>query len=308
MINRTLIRLKIVQLVYAFYQNEGKNMAVAEKELLTSLAKSYELYHYMLLLMVKVTDYALRQVEHRSALNEAAHAGEEISYNFVENKFIKQLSENVQLRAFVEDYKISWDGEVQYLKGLYEKIQSEDFYKTYAALKQTTYEQDRELWRMIYRQIIAKDDLLTDLIEDMSLYWNDDRTIVDSFVVKTIKSFAQEAGAEQELLPDFRNSEDKEFAVRLFHQTLANAKYYQQLISDSSRNWDTDRMAFMDVIIIQIAIAELLSFPLIPTSVTVNEYVEIAKYYSTPKSYRYINGMVDAIARRLKDEKKLMKE
>lgn len=308
MINRTLIRLKIVQLVYAYYQNEGKTLAVAEKELLQSLAKSYELYNYMLLLMVKVTDYARRQVEHQSALNQAAHADEEISYNFVDNRFIEQLSGNVQLRTFVEDHKISWDNEIAYLKGLYERILATDFYKTYAGLKETTYEQDRELWRVIYRQLIMKDDLLTEVIEDMSLYWNDDRDIVDSFVVKTIKMFEDANGAEQELLPDFKDSEDKEFALRLFKQTIANARYYQELISQSSRNWDADRMAFMDVVIMQIAIAELLSFPQIPISVTVNEYVEIAKYYSTPKSYRYINGLVDAIARRLKDEHKLMKQ
>lgn len=308
MINRTLIRLKIVQLVYAYYQNEGKTLAVAEKELLHSLAKSYELYNYMLLLMVKVTGYARRQIEHQTELNLAAHADEEISHNFVENKFIEQLSENVQLMTYVEDHKLSWDNEIAYIKALYEKIQAEEFYKTYSALNEPTYEQDRELWRCIYRQVIAKDELLTDLIEDMSLYWNDDRAIVDSFVIKTIKMFEQEAGAEQNLLPDFKDSEDKEFAVRLFHQAIANSRYYQDLITESSRNWAADRMAFMDVVIMQIAIAELLSFPMIPTSVTVNEYVEISKYYSTPNSYRYINGLVDAIAKRLKHEHKLMKD
>lgn len=308
MINRTLIRLKIVQLVYAYYQNEGKTLAVAEKELLHSLAKSYELYNYMLLLMVKVTGYARRQIEHQTELNLAAHADEEISHNFVENKFIEQLSENVQLMTYVEDHKLSWDNEIAYIKALYEKIQAEKFYKTYSALNEPTYEQDRELWRCIYRQVIAKDELLTDLIEDMSLYWNDDRAIVDSFVIKTIKMFEQEAGAEQNLLPDFKDSEDKEFAVRLFHQAIANSRYYQDLITESSRNWAADRMAFMDVVIMQIAIAELLSFPMIPTSVTVNEYVEISKYYSTPNSYRYINGLVDAIAKRLKHEHKLMKD
>ncbi len=300
--------MKIVQLVYAYYQNEGKTLAVAEKELLHSLAKSYELYNYMLLLMVKVTGYARRQIEHQTELNLAAHADEEISHNFVENKFIEQLSENVQLMTYVEDHKLSWDNEIAYIKALYEKIQAEEFYKTYSALNEPTYEQDRELWRCIYRQVIAKDELLTDLIEDMSLYWNDDRAIVDSFVIKTIKMFEQEAGAEQNLLPDFKDSEDKEFAVRLFHQAIANSRYYQDLITESSRNWAADRMAFMDVVIMQIAIAELLSFPMIPTSVTVNEYVEISKYYSTPNSYRYINGLVDAIAKRLKHEHKLMKD
>lgn len=307
MINRTLIRLKVVQLVYAYYQNEGKTLPAAEKELLFSLGKAYELYHLLLLLPVGVTEYARRQVERLHELTQATHAETPVSFNFVNNKFVKQLSENVQLSEYKEEHKCTWDNEIAYLRNLYDRIVGADFYQEYIGKGETSYEEDRELWRCIFKQIVMKDELLDDVLEDLSLYWNDDRGIVDSFVLKTIKSFAQEEGDAQELLPDFKDSEDKEFAVRLFHQTITNAEYYQDLIYGFSKNWDASRMAYMDVIIMQIAIAEMLSFPMIPLTVTMNEYVEIAKYYSTPKSFKYINGLIDAIAHKLKDEHKLMK-
>ena len=307
MINRVLIRLKIVQIVYAFYQNGGKNLDTAEKELFFSLSKAYDMYNYLLLLMVEITKQAERKQS--AAKNKLLPTAEELYPNtkFVDNRFIAQLEMNKQLLEFSETQKKTWENEAEFVKSLCEKIMDSDIYKEYMASETSSYEEDRELWRKIYKRIIFNNDELDQVLEDQSLYWNDDKEIVDTFVLKTIKRFDEKNGAKQELLPEFKDEDDQDFARRLFRRTILNADYYRHLISENTRNWDLDRVAFMDVIIMQIALAEILSFPNIPVSVTLNEYVEIAKLYSTPKSGSFINGTLDGIVNVLKKENKLTK-
>ena len=170
-----------------------------------------------------------------------------------------------------------------------------------------SYEADREVWRRLYKTLIMDNEELDNVLEEKSLYWNDDKEIVDTFVLKTIKRFEPDSNATQELLPEYKDDEDKDFARKLFRATILNADQYQRYMSEASRNWDFSRLAYMDVVIMQIAIAEMLTFPNIPVNVTINEYVDLAKIYSTPKSYGYINGMLDNIARHLIDLGLLLK-
>lgn len=307
MINRTLIRLKIIQLMYAFYQNGDKNIETAEKELLFSLSKAYDLYNYLLMLMVAITRYGVSVVDHLEVVNKAAHIDDEVSHRFIDNKFTMQLEENAALNEFKKNQKKSWDNEIAYIKKLYEDIVASDIYAEYMNLEKVDYNDDREFWRKIYKNIIMKDEQLDDVIEDQSLYWNDDRAIVDTFVLKTIKRFDPANGVNQELMPEYKDIEDRDFATRLFRRTILNDEYYRELIGRCVKNWEFNRLAFMDVIIMQVAVAELLTFPNIPISVTINEYVEIAKWYSTPKSASYVNGIIDSVAKLLKKEKKLIK-
>lgn len=307
MINRVLIRLKIVQIVYAYYQNGGKNLDTAEKELFFSLSKAYDLYNYLLLLMVEVTKQANKRLN--AAKNKLVPTKEELFPNtkFVENRFIAQLEVNKQLLEFSNNQKKIWENEADFVKTLCDKILESDIYKEYMASETSSYEEDRELWRKLYKNIIFNNIELDQVLEDQSLYWNDDKEIVDTFVLKTIKRFDEKNGAKQELLPEFKDEEDQDFARRLFRRTILNADYYRHLISENTKNWDLDRVAFMDVVIMQIALAEILSFPNIPVSVSLNEYVEIAKLYSTPKSGGFINGTLDGIVNSLKKENKLTK-
>lgn len=307
MINRVLIRLKIVQIVYAYYQNGGKNLDTAEKELFFSLSKAYDLYNYLLLLMVEVTKQANKRLN--AAKNKQVPTKEELFPNtkFVENRFIAQLEVNKQLLEFSNNQKKTWENEADFVKTLCDKILESDIYKEYMASETSSYEEDRELWRKLYKNIIFNNIELDQVLEDQSLYWNDDKEIVDTFVLKTIKRFDEKNGAKQELLPEFKDEEDQDFARRLFRRTILNADYYRHLISENTKNWDLDRVAFMDVVIMQIALAEILSFPNIPVSVSLNEYVEIAKLYSTPKSGGFINGTLDGIVNSLKKENKLTK-
>lgn len=307
MINRVLIRLKIVQIVYAYYQNGGKNLDTAEKELFFSLSRAYDLYNYLLLLMVEVTKQANKRLN--AAKNKLVPTKEELFPNtkFVENRFIAQLEVNKQLLEFSNNQKKTWENEADFVKTLCDKILESDIYKEYMASETSSYEEDRELWRKLYKNIIFNNIELDQVLEDQSLYWNDDKEIVDTFVLKTIKRFDEKNGAKQELLPEFKDEEDQDFARRLFRRTILNADYYRHLISENTKNWDLDRVAFMDVVIMQIALAEILSFPNIPVSVSLNEYVEIAKLYSTPKSGGFINGTLDGIVNSLKKENKLTK-
>ena len=307
MINRVLIRLKIVQIIYAYYQNGGKNLDTAEKELFFSLSKAYDLYNYLLLLMVEVTKQANKKLN--AAKNKLIPTKEELFPNtkFVENRFIAQLEVNKQLLDFAGNQKKTWENEADFVKSLCEQIMESDIYKEYMASETSSYEEDREVWRKICKKIIFNNAELDQVLEDQSLYWNDDKEIVDTFVLKTIKRFEEKNGAKQELLPEFKDDEDQDFARRLFRRAILNSDYYRHLISENTKNWDLDRVAFMDVIIMQIALAEVLSFPNIPVSVSLNEYVEIAKLYSTPKSGGFINGTLDGIVNQLKKENKLTK-
>ena len=306
MINRELIRIKVVQLTYAYYQNGNKNIDTAEKELFFSLSKAYDLYNTLLLLIVAITREERHRVE--IATQRAQREGTDApSQKFAYNKFAVQLEDNKMLQDFVEAQKLSWAGDIEFLRKMCNLIESSSIYTDYMSSEEDSYEADREVWRKIYKQLIQNNEDLDALLEEKSLYWNDDREIVDTFVLKTIKRFEQANGSEQELLPEYKDDEDKEFARKLFRATIINADQYQHYMSEASRNWDFGRLAYMDIVIMQIAIAEMLTFPNIPVSVTINEYVDLAKLYSTSKSAGYINGMLDSIARFLVDNGMMLK-
>ena len=306
MINRELIRIKVVQLTYAYYQNGNKNMDNAEKELIFSLSKAYDLYNMLLALIVAVTKEARRHVE--IAEQRAKREGTAMpSQKFAYNKFAIQLEENKQLNDFIGNQKQVWENDVEFVRKLYGQIEQSQIYQEYMETDDDSYEADRELWRKLYKALIQDNEEMDSLLEEKSLSWNDDKEIVDTFVIKTIKRFDPKNGKHQELLPEYKDIEDKDFARKLFRSTILNADQYQRYMSDASRNWDFSRLAYMDVVIMQIALAEMLTFPNIPISVTINEYVELAKTYSTPKSGGYINGMLDSIARHLVRTGKLMK-
>lgn len=309
MINRELIRLKVVQLSYAYYQNGSHQLATAENDLFTSLSKAYDLYLYMLELMVEITRIAERA--YLTAIQRAERLGETQRPNprFVNNQFVAQLRVNHQLQDFRENQKKTWANDEDFVRRLYKCVtESQEYQEWMAKTDSPSYAEDRDFWRRLYKAVIVDNEDLDQLLEEKSIFWNDDRFIVDTFVLKTIKHFEKKNGANQELLPEYRDEEDREFARRLFRASMLGADNYRMIISQSLRNWDLERLALMDLIVMQTAIAEMLTFPNIPLTVTINEYVDISKFYSTPRSGGYINGMLDAIARRLIEEGKLKKD
>lgn len=310
MINRELIRLKVVQLVYANYKNEGKTVDVAMQELMFSLAKSYELYKYLLTLLVALRDYAARKDE--SSRNRAQRLGTSIhgltpDSRFADNALLHQLAANQTLADYVEKEKKPWPEEDGFVKKLYDQMVESDIFAMYMTKEDFSYEADREVVRKLYKTFVCHCDDLDAMLEDHSLYWNDDKEIVDSFVLKTIKRFHADSAADQPLLPQFASDDDRQFAETLFTRTLKQHDELQELVRANCRNWKLERMPFMDVIIAEIAICELLNFPTIPLSVTINEYLDIAKVYSTPRSASFLNGLLDHVARQLFAEGRTMK-
>ena len=309
MINRALIRLKVVQLVYAYYQNEGKTTEVALKELDFSLQKAHDLYRLLLLLLVELR----RRAERVNAVYEAKKkrvGGGEISSNdklLADNLFLKQLSENEELLEFEASQKWMWSNEDTFLKKLYDAWLNDNLFLRYVDAKVHDYESDRELVRKLYKNHVEKSEEFDALLEEQSLYWNDDKEIVDSFVLKTIKRFQAENGAAQELLPAYAAQEDQEFAGRLFKTTIERCSEMRDVVKNNIKKWQFNRVAFMDLVIMQIALTEMLEFPSIPLNVTFNEYLDIAKVYSTPRSAGFIHGVLEGITKRLKEEGVLLK-
>ena len=307
MINRVLLRIKVVQILYSYYKGEGKSFPLAEKELFHSIEKTYDLYFHLLQLIIEITHYASQRIEaKRSKLRPTA---EDLNPNtrFVENSFVEQLSENISFKEYVSKHKLSWVDNSEIIKELFDEIISTEFYVNYMNAESVDYAADKDIWRKIFKKIILQNEEFDNSIEDQSIYWIDDIEIVISFIIKTIKRFNSENGAEQPLLPMFKDTEDAEFARKLMRTVLDNGNEYRELIDENSLNWELDRIAFMDILIMEVALAELMEFPTIPVNVTLNEYIEIAKNYSTQKSGIFINGVLDNIVTQLKNDNKLIK-
>jgi len=308
MINRVLIRIRVVQVLFACSQNETVDLKKAETELLFSLQKSYDLYFYLLSLMIELTDAYAQKVDTRKS--KLLPTQEDISPNvkLLNNKFVNQLRVNSTLDKYLKDRPFRWFEYDNFVRSILDEILNSEAYKEYIANDSNNYDDDREFWRKVFKQIISNNEELYSILEDESLYWNDDIEIVESFVLKTIKRFEEANGETQELLPMFKDETDREFAVKLLKESLINEKPYRELIDKYTNNWESERIALMDMVIMQIALAEILHFPSIPISVTLNEYIDIAKSYSTAKSASFINGILDAIVKELKEEKKIIKK
>lgn len=298
--------MKVVQVLYSYYKNnkETNDFDVAQDELLLSIDKTYELYHYFFQLIINITECANKKLDKKSLDQDEL----DMNSKLANNKFVSQLKENIQLRTYFEEHEVEWmDNDSNATKDIYRQILESNLLQEYAEIQNPTYADDKELWKNIFKKIVSESELLGKELEDLSIYWNDDAEIVVSFVIKTIKQFEESNGANQPLLPKFKDKEDEIFALTLFKNTIYNANDYKELISKHTKNWDADRIAFLDTIIMQTALAEICSFPSIPINVSMNEYLEIAKSYSTNKSSNFINGVLDAIVKELSDAKKITK-
>lgn len=293
MINRDLIRIKVVQLVYAYSQNGESDITKADKELTLSLSKSYQLYNNLLLLICAVTKMARKRYDIINT--KAEREGRVIPQNaFIDNKFALQLEDNTQLRSFVETNGDIWEQKAEFVKNLLLEMQEDETVKCDIG---SSYEDCKAMWKHLYKTHIQDNESLSDILESESLYWNGDKGIIDTFVLKTISRFDEGAGSEQELLPEYKENDDEEYAHQLLYTALKNVEEYQQYIKEACQAWDFSRLAKMDIVIMQLAIAEMINFPKIPIPVTINEYVELANEYSTPKSGKFINGILDSIAK-----------
>ena len=307
MVNRVLIRIKVVQILYSYYLKKSNDLAAAEKELIFSLNKSYELYHLLLLLLITLTREEQLRID--AAKNKIYFSASDSHPNMklAENLFIAKLATNKQLQEYVERQKISWAEEGDFLRYMLNKIKSSDLYGAYVSSVEQSFETDREFWKKVFKTIIVPDENFLNLLESQSLYWNDDLDIISTFVLKSIKKYDEQSSDDQELLPMFKDDDDLEFARRLFRESVLAIDRNRNLIDLHAKNWEIERVALMHVVIMSVALVEIETFPEIPLKVSLNEYIEIAKSYSTAKSGHFINGILDSIIVQLKKEGKLTK-
>ena len=307
MISRRQLRIKALQSLYAYYKTGREDMGRSEKELHFNIEKAFELYHYLLLLILDVSLYAESRIE--LALNKRIPTQEDLNPNrrFINNKLIEQLRNNESLLRFVDQHKLNWSNYPELIKEIYTRIIESEEYAAYMAAESSAYGEDKKLVTFAYTHIIFSSELLDSIMEEQSIYWNDDLEFITSMIVKTFKKFKEEDGPEKKLMELYKNREDRDYAVRLYRQTIVHRDDYVEYVKENTRNWDLERIAFMDILIMQMAIAELIGFPSIPTKVTLNEYLEISKYYSTSKSNVFINGVLDKVVSQLKEEKKILK-
>ena len=308
MINRILIRSKVIQIAYSYFLTKDKSVMDAEKELFFSFEKSYELYHLLLTLMVELTDTQAARVEAARMKFLATPEEKNPNMRFVNNRFIEQLRNCDDYKEYHEKKPVTWTTDPEFLRDFSERIVKSDLYKEYMTAPDDSYENDCEFWKKALKSLICTDEELLDLLEQKSLYWNDDLEIIATFVLKTIKQFNEMNGTSQSLLPMFKDDDDAQFAKDLFRNTLLHGEEYRSYIENFVRNWEIERVAFMYIVIMMVALSELHGFPSIPTRVTLNEYIELAKSYSTVKSGQFVNGVLNAIVDNLKKEGALTKE
>jgi N utilization substance protein B len=294
------------------YTDVRSSLIDARKSLSSSLDKAYELYHSLLQLMIDLTHMRELQLDEAKHKYLPSHDDLNPNMKFVENRFISALAENADMKSYLEATPISWVDDDVTLRRLLDKIMQSEIYQAYMAEPVSDMEKDCELWYALFKNVIADSDELAEALEAQSIYWNDDLAIMGSFVLKTIRRFAHAGDdiASVNLMPKYKDLEDERFGPKLFDVAVANQQEYRALIDSrlDGSSWDPERLAFMDIVILETAIAELLNFPSIPTVVTVNEYTEIANYYSTLKSGQFVTGMLYGIINQLKSDGTLVKE
>ena len=307
MISRRIIRTKVLQVLYAYYSSEERSINNTEKELFFCIHKSYDLYHYLLALVIEIADYAENRIELKQ--NKHLPTEEDLNPNtkFVTNLFIQQLRTNRQLTAYLKQTKLSWANHPELIRELYLIMTESEMYESYVNSEVRSYMDDRKFIEKMFNKIFLVSEEICEVLEEQSIYWNDDIEFVISVIIKTIKRFNEFTDSDQRLMPLYKDDEDREFAKELLRKSIINHDEIQTLIKVHSSNWDVDRIAFMDILMMQLAITEFLYFPSIPTKVTMNEYIELSKFYSTEKSRNFINGILDKTLKDLKKEGKINK-
>lgn len=296
--------------MYAYFQSDDRDSYKSEKELVRSIEKMYEMYLYYLLVFDEVVTFAERRIDERK--NKVRPSQDDLNPNrkFVDNKIFQHLRLNKDLKRNSEFHKINWVGAVEndLMKKLFLHLVESDVYKKHMENGITGFDEDRQFALDIFKTEIANFELLHDYFENKSIYWLDDIDLICSMVLKTIKLIPEQDQPDQPILTLYKDEEDeREFTEILFRNTIRDNEKNDKLIDELTDNWELERIARMDIILIKMALTEFTAMSSIPKKVTLNEYIEISKFYSTPKSQIFINGILDKAVELLDKEGKLKK-
>ncbi len=308
MLNRRHIRVKVMQTLYAYKGGESDDFSKDQKFLLFSINNMYNLYLLLISLLLEVKKRAEVDLQKKQKKHLATKEDKDPNKKFVNNQLLKLLGENLRLKDHLDLYKINnWELDTEYVEILFKDIINSDIYKDYMQTRVSDFKEDKTFVIDVYKEIIAPNDKLYDYIEDKNLTWLDDLPTVNTTILKLLRK-TKLTSDESHFTPKlFKEDEDKQFAIDLFRKTLLNRSILNKEIEKKTKNWDAERIADIDYILLQMAINELQNFPSIPVKVTINEYLEIAKEYSTPKSSIFINGILDKLVKEYTSEGTLKK-
>jgi transcription antitermination protein NusB len=307
MLNRRQLRIKLLHVLYAFYQDEGRDAVRAHKALEHSVHKMQELYILLLMLVGSMQSMAIDRIE--AGRKKQLPAPEDLNPNtkFVNNKPLRVIANSRKLQRAAESLGVGWGDDQELLRKVFRGLLEHEEYVEYMASDERGFRHDREYLIRMFRKHMIQNEPFEDSLEDQSIFWNDDLDLCASMVIKTIKTIREEDD-DLTLLPLWREDEDdRQFMETLFKNTLGQAVENEALITEAAANWDLERIALIDRILMKMALAEARSFESIPLKVTLNEYIELSKYYSTPKSSGFINGILDQLFNEMKADKRIVK-
>jgi N utilization substance protein B len=314
MLSRRHLRIKTLQALYAYFINGASDLPTAEKNMLKSTERIYELAIYQLSFLIELVKFASIRID--ESKKKFYPTAEELNPNtkFVENFFTEKLSENKDYLRRKAAYKINWIGHEEFIRRMYNEVRELEAYKKYMANPSHSFAEDKELFSDIFAMLIMENEFLESHYEEISVYWANDIDLANYCVMKIISGMGQNHDIFQPLPPLYNAEgkedpeEDKKYMIRLFHKTILKSKEYEKIIEEKASNWELNRITLMDVILLKMGLAELIEFPSIPIKVTMNEIIELAKIYSTPKSRVFINGVLDKMIIDLKESGQIVKQ
>ncbi|MEC8004793.1 MAG: transcription antitermination factor NusB [Bacteroidota bacterium] len=306
MLNRRHIRIKVLQAFYAFFQSNNEDVLKGEKELFHSIEKIYDLYVFILMLFPSLKRQALIQIEEAKRSEYLRQDIHILKTGFIDNQLVDIIEQSKVLQKISKDRKINWEGDVEndLTKKIFKEVYQTDYYKNLLQSESTSFNDDKNALVQLYKKEICNLEKLHHFFDEKSIYWQDDLDHVSSMILKTLKSITE--NQELEILPLWKEDE-YEFTQNLFRKAVLQKEENDALLQTYSKNWEKERLATMDSLLMNLAMTEALEFSSIPIKVTLNEYIEISKFYSTPKSNSFINGILDRIFEDYKKDGKLVK-
>ena len=307
MISRRIIRTKVLQILYAHVSSPEKTITQSESELHFSIRKTYDLYHLLFAILGEISDFASERIESRKMKNLPTEDDLNPNLRFINNRLINLLRSDKSLSDYLKNNKLNWSHYPDLIRGIYAAMIESELYNEYITSPTDDFQNDRRFCGDFFINILVNNDLMLNELEEQSIYWNDDLDFTISMVIKTIKKFKGPDDQNEYLMSLYKDEEDQQFTTKLFRKAIINNVENRKIIENYTKNWDVDRVAIMDILIMQLALTELIEFPSIPVKVTLNEYIELAKYYSTNKSSTFINGVLDRITKDFREEGKIVK-
>ena len=306
MINRRHIRVKVMQSVYATLQSQNDDLTKEEKFLIHSIEKMADLHALLLNLFVEVQEMASKYIEITKKKHLASATEKNPSTKFINNQVINIFKESVSLNDYIEKKKLNnWKTDDEFVRVVWDLIRESKAYEDYLKSDENSFKDDKKFILEVFKNIIAPNEKLADYFEGQHISWVDDIPFVNTWIVKDINGLKESKSFVLSAL--YKDEDDEKFVLNLYRKVVLNQEKYDKDIDDKTPNWDTERIANIDMILMKMAICEFLEFPSIPTKVSMNEYIEISKDYSSKKSSYFINGVLDKILKELITSKRIQK-